>query len=75
MSEPRCQPVVVSCFVDTNHAGNVISRRSHTEILIYVQNAPNIWFSKRQNTVESSSFGSEFVALQAVKGMVVALRY
>jgi hypothetical protein len=69
------QPVVVSCFMDTNHAGNVITRRSHTGILIYVQNAPIIWFSKRQNTVWPSSFGSEFVALQAVKGMVVALRY
>jgi hypothetical protein len=63
MPEPKGQPVVVSCFVDANHAGNVITRRSHTGILIYVQNAPIIWFSKHQNTVESSSFGSEFVAL------------
>ncbi len=36
---------------------------------------PIIWFLKRQNTVESSSFGSEFVALRAAKGMLVALRY
>ena len=43
--------------------------------MIYVQNAPIIWFSKRQNTVESSSFGSKFVALRAAKDMVVALRY
>ncbi len=40
-----------------------------------MQNVPIIWFSKRQNTVESSSFGSKFVALQAAKDMVVALRY
>ncbi|KAI2489309.1 Reverse transcriptase (RNA-dependent DNA polymerase) [Fragilaria crotonensis] len=39
------------------------------------KNAPIIWFSKRQNTVESSSFGSEFVALRAAKDMLVALRY
>ena len=75
MPEPRGQPVVVPCFVDANHAGNVITRRSHTGILIYVQNAPIIWFAKRQNTVDSSSFGSEFIALQAAKDMVVALRY
>jgi hypothetical protein len=75
MPKPRGQPVVVSCFVDANHAGNAITRRSHTGILIYVENAPIIWFSKRQNTVESSSFGSEFVALRAVKDMVVAIRY
>ena len=75
MPEPKGTSVVVSCFVDANHAGNAITRRSHTGILIYVQNAPIIWFSKRQNTVESSSFGSEFVALRTTKDMIVALRY
>jgi hypothetical protein len=75
MPEPRGQPVVVSYFVDANHTGNLITRRSHASILIFVQNAHIIWVSKRQNTVESSSFGSEFVALRAAKDMVVALRY
>jgi Reverse transcriptase (RNA-dependent DNA polymerase) len=75
MPKPLGKPVCISCFVDANHAGNVITRRSHTGILIYVQNAPIIWFSKRQNTVESSSFGSEFVALRIAKEMLVALRY
>jgi hypothetical protein len=75
MPEAKGQPVVVSCFVDANHAGNMITRRLYTGILIYVQNAPIVWFSKRQNTVESSSFGSEFVALQAAKDMIVAIRY
>jgi hypothetical protein len=69
MPTPRGQPVVASCLADANHAGNVISRRMHTGILIYVQNAPIIWFSKRQNTVESSSFGSEFVTLRAANDM------
>jgi hypothetical protein len=76
MPEPKGKSVMISCFVAANHAGNVITRRSHTGIIVYVQNAPIIvWFSKRQNTVESSSFGSEFVALRAVKEMIVALRY
>ena len=75
MPEPKGKRVVISCFVDANHAGNMITRRSHTGIIIYVQNAPIIWFSKRQNTVESSSFGSEFVALRTAKDMLVALRY
>ena len=48
-------------------------QQSHTSILIFVQNAPNAWFSKRQNTVGSSSFGREFVALQIVKDLLVAL--
>jgi hypothetical protein len=75
MPEPKGKSIQISCFVDANHAGNVITRRSHTGIIIYVQNAPIIWFSKRQNTVEASSFGSEFVALRTAKDMLVALRY
>jgi Reverse transcriptase (RNA-dependent DNA polymerase) len=75
MPEPRGHPVIISAFVDANHAGNVVTRRSHTGIFIFVQNAPIIWFSKRQNTVEAATFGSEFVALRICKEMIVALRY
>ena len=37
---------------DVNQAGNTLNRRSHTGIIIYVNNVPIIWFGKRQNTVE-----------------------
>lgn len=73
--KPRGNAIKVSAFVDANHAGNVVTRRSHTGIIIYVQNAPIIWFSKRQNTVEAATFGSEFVAMRICKEMVVAMRY
>ena len=33
-------------YVDANHAGNLLNRRSHSEILIYVNNTPVIWYSK-----------------------------
>ena len=75
MPKPRGNSVTISCFVDSNHAGNLVTRRSHTGILIFIQNAPIIWYSKRQNTVESSTFGSEFVALRIAKEQIVALRY
>ncbi len=32
--EPKGRVVNISCFVDANHAGNVITRRSHTGIII-----------------------------------------
>ena len=73
--EPLGLSAVVSAFVDANHAGNVVTRRSHSGILIYVNNAPVIWYSKRQNTVEAATFGSELVALRICKEMIVALRY
>ena len=75
MPTPRGKAVTISAFVDANHAGNVVTRRSHSGILIFVQNAPIIWFSKRQNTVESATFGSEFVAMRICKELIVALRY
>ena len=46
--EPRGKLVKVSCFVDADHAGCRITRRSHTGILIFCNRSPILWFSKRQ---------------------------
>ena len=67
--------VHTTCFVNANHTGNVVTILSHTVVLIYVMNTPIIWFSKKQNTVESSTFGSEFGAIQIAQDLIVALRY
>ena len=67
--------VHVSCFADADHAGNKITRRSHTGIIIFINSAPIIWFSKRQNTVESSTFGSELIAMKQAVDMVEGLIY
>ncbi len=60
---PRGHAVQVNAFIDSDHAGNRINGRSHTGILIYLNCAPVIWYSKGQSTVEPSTFGSEYVAL------------
>ena len=73
--EPRGIPVQINCFVDSDHAGDRVTRRSHTGILIYLNNAPIIWYSKKQSTVESSTFGSEFVALRIATETIISLRY
>ena len=75
MPTPLGRAILVKAYVDANHAGNLANRRSHSGILIYVNNALIQFFSKRQNTVESSSFGSEFVALRIATEMIEALRY
>jgi len=67
--------VSTTCYVDADHAGCLETRRSHTGIIIYVNRAPIIWFSKRQNTVESSTFGSEYIALKTAIDLVEGLRY
>ena len=73
MPDPRGNVVRISAFVDANHAGNVVTCLSHSGIIIFLQNAPIIWFSKRQNTVEALTFGSEFGALHICKELIVAL--
>jgi hypothetical protein len=73
--EPRGHPVQINGFVDADHAGNHITRRSHTGILLYLNCAPIIWFSKAQSTVETSTFGAEFIAMRICVKMVEALRY
>ena len=75
MPEALGKPVVTSCFVDADHAGCRATRRSHTGVLIFVNRAPILWYSKRQTTVESSTFGSEIVALKTAIEMIQGLRY
>ena len=53
----------------------MITRRSRTGVLIYVNKAPIIWWTKRQNTVETSTYGSELVAMRIAVDMIKALKY
>jgi hypothetical protein len=62
MPEPRGPCIHMSCFVDADHAGNLLTRPSHTEFIIYLNNSPTAWFSKQQNIVESSTIGREMNA-------------
>ena len=62
--KPREKGVHINCFVDTDHRGDKVTRHSKTGIILYGNSVPLIWYLKRQNTVESSTFRTEFVALR-----------
>ena len=72
---PRGRSVSTHCFVDASLANDQSTRRSQTGILIFVNRAPILWYSKRQNTVETSTFGSEIVAMKNAIELIEALRY
>ena len=74
MPEPLGCPVKVLAFVDSDHAGNVVTRRSHTGYFVFIQNALMYSFSKKQNTVEASTYGSELVAMRQVRDKIIELR-
>jgi hypothetical protein len=75
MPEPRGKEVEIRLYVDSDHAGDQLIRRSRSGYFIYLNSAPLIWFSKRQPTVETSVFGAEFVALKNGMETVRGLRY
>ena len=56
--------VKITVCTDADHAGNLFNRRSHSGIIVFFNDAPIVWYSERQNTVESLSFGSEFMHLE-----------
>ena len=75
MPKPLGKPIHVNVFVDADHAGNKVMRRSHTGIIIYINISPVLWYSKRQNTVETSTSGSEFVAMRIATELTESLIY
>ena len=75
MPEARGHAVITSCFVDASHANNQRDRKSQTGILIFMNKAPIHWYSKRQSTVETSTFGAEFCAMKTGVEIIEGLRY
>ena len=47
--------------IDTDHDAYVITRRSRTGFIVCAKCTPTLCHSKKQNIVESISYGSEFI--------------
>jgi hypothetical protein len=75
MPKPRGRSVSTTAFVDASHAANKKTRRSHSGHILFINSAPILWYSKRQNTVEASTFSSEFIALRTCVEAIVHLRF
>jgi len=57
--------------MDADHASDKLTRKLRTCIVIFLI----AWYSKKQNTMETSTFGSEFVALKVATEILCGLRY
>ena len=62
--EPRGKGFVIRSSVDSDHARDSVTRRSRTGFVVFVNCAPIYWFSKKQVGIETSTFGSEFIAMK-----------
>jgi hypothetical protein len=75
MPEPRGQGFVISAKVDADHASDSVTRRSRTGFLVWINSCLVYFMSKKQTSVETSSFGAEFVAMKQCCEYLRGLRY
>jgi hypothetical protein len=75
MPEPLGKKARFTCYVDADHAHDVVTRRSVTGIILLLNSTPIRWVSKRQKTVETSTYGSELVAARMAVEVILEYRY
>ena len=75
MPEPLGKDVDLRLFVDSDHAGDKLVRRSRTGFFIFLNSALINWSSKKQATIETSVFGAEFVAMKHGMEALRGIRY
>jgi Reverse transcriptase (RNA-dependent DNA polymerase) len=75
MLTPMGEEATMTVYVDADHARDQVTRRSVTGIMLLVNNTPLVWISKRQKTVESSTYGSELVAARVAIDLIIEMRY
>ena len=75
MPEPHGLSMKMTVKVDADHAGESLTRRSRTGYIVFLNKAPIYWLSKKQTSCETSTFGSEFVAMKQAMEYVRGLRY
>ena len=72
--EPLGKYVQLTHYVDANLFHDKLTGRSVTGILHLVNQTPIDWYSKKQSTVETATYGSEFVAARTCVEQIIELR-
>jgi hypothetical protein len=65
----------ITVFVDSDHAHDKVTRRSITGIIMFVGRTPVYYSSKRQGSIETSTYGAEFCAMKTCIEELISLRY
>jgi hypothetical protein len=72
--EPLGEQVICTSYVDANLYHDMLTGRSVTGVLHFFNQTPVDWFSKKQSTVETATYGSEFVAARTATEQIIANR-
>ena len=74
MPEPLGKAVITTTTMDANLNHSLATGKSLTGCLHFVNNTPLDWYSKKQPTVETTTYGSEFVAAKTATEQVMDIR-
>ena len=66
---------IIRAFIDSDHAGDMVTQRSRTGFIVFLNKVPIYWYSKKQGSDQTSSFGSEFIAIKSFCKYLRGLRY
>jgi hypothetical protein len=72
--EPLGNYVTTTSYVDANLMHDISTGRSVTGILHLVNKTPIDWYSKKQPTVQTATYGSEFMAARTCVEHIIDLR-
>jgi hypothetical protein len=70
---PLGKPIMLIHYVNANLLHDMLTGRSVTGILHFLNQCPIEWFSKKQATVETATYGSEFVAARTTVKQAIDL--
>ena len=71
--KPLGKEVITTTYQDANLYHNLLDGHSVTVIIHFLNATPIDWFSKKQGTVETSTFGLEFVSARTATEQVMDL--
>jgi len=72
---PTGPKVRITVYKDADHAHDILTRRSVTGVLLFLNNTPVKWISQRQKTVETSTYGSKLVAAKTATELILEYRH
>ena len=73
--QPLGKKARLTVHKDSDHAHDVVTRRSVTGVILLVNDTPVKWISKRQKTVETSTYSAELVAGKVATELILEYRY
>ena len=72
---PKMKELSITIFADSDHGHDRVTGKSISGIIVFIGRTPIYYSSKRQSSVQTSTFGAEFIAFKKAVEEAVTTRY